>query len=92
MKVILLKDVKGVGKRFEERQVSDGYANNFLLKNDLAILINPSSTNRIKQLQEQEEKRRKEEESLVNEKLAKRAEKHEALEKFREKQKEAPTD
>mgnify|MGYP001557846575 CR=1 FL=1 len=91
MKVILLKDVKGVGRRFEEKEVSDGYANNFLLKNNLAILINPSSTNRINQIKAQEEKRRKEEENVVNEKLAKRQEKHEALEKFRQAGREEPS-
>ena len=34
MKVIFLKDVKGKGKK--EKNVPDGYANNFLLKQGLA--------------------------------------------------------
>lgn len=37
MKVIFLKDVKGKGKKGEVKNVSDGYANNFLLKQGLAI-------------------------------------------------------
>lgn len=36
MEVILLKDVKGTGKKGEVHNVSDGYARNFLLKKGLA--------------------------------------------------------
>ncbi|WP_080871907.1 50S ribosomal protein L9 [Oceanobacillus timonensis] len=36
MKVIFLKDVKGKAKKGEVKNVSDGYARNYLLKNNLA--------------------------------------------------------
>lgn len=36
MRVIFLQDVKGKGKKGEIKNVSDGYARNFLLKNKLA--------------------------------------------------------
>ena len=36
MKVIFLEDVKGKGKRGELKEVSDGYARNFLLPKKLA--------------------------------------------------------
>lgn len=37
MKVIFLQDVKGSGKKGELKEVSDGYARNFLLKKKLAV-------------------------------------------------------
>ena len=37
MEVIFLKDVKGSGKKGEIKNVADGYAKNFLIKNGFAI-------------------------------------------------------
>jgi len=36
MKIILIKDVRGTGKRGDVKDVADGFARNFLLKNGLA--------------------------------------------------------
>lgn len=55
MKVILLKDVKGVGKRFEEKQVSDGHAINYLIPKKLAVSASGSGAAQVKALKAQEE-------------------------------------
>lgn len=43
MKVILLEDVKALGKRGEVKQVADGYARNFLLNRKLALEATPQN-------------------------------------------------
>ncbi len=43
MKVILTKDVKAQGKKGDVINVNDGYANNFLFKNGLAIPANQAN-------------------------------------------------
>ena len=37
MKIILIEDVKNVGKKGELKEVADGYARNFLIRNRLAV-------------------------------------------------------
>lgn len=64
MKVILLKDVKKVGKKDEVKEVSDGYARNFLIKNGLAVAYTKGS---VKVLDAQLEDRRQQEAELKKE-------------------------
>lgn len=47
MKVIFLKDVKGQGKKNEVKEVSDGYATNYLIKNGYAVKYTKSSSDRL---------------------------------------------
>ncbi|MGB9621943.1 MAG: 50S ribosomal protein L9 [Brevinematia bacterium] len=48
MRVILLKDVKGIGKLGEIKNVADGYARNFLIKNGFALEATESNVNYVK--------------------------------------------
>ena len=48
MKVVLLADVKGVGKKGELINASDGYARNFLLPRKLAKEANAQAMNELK--------------------------------------------
>lgn len=48
MKVVLLKDVKGQGKKDDVLNVSDGYARNFLLPKGLAVEADAKAMNEIK--------------------------------------------
>ena len=48
MKVILLQDVKGKGKKGTMIEVSDGYARNFMLPRKLAIEATPDAVNTMK--------------------------------------------
>ena len=48
MKVILLQDVKGKGKKGQLLEVSDGYARNFMLPRKIAIEATPDAINTMK--------------------------------------------
>lgn len=45
MKVILKEDVKGLGKKGDLANVSDGYARNFLIKKGLAVVADTQALN-----------------------------------------------
>lgn len=61
MKVIFLQDVKGKGKKGEVKNVAEGYARNFLLKNNLAIEANSGNMKTLEKKQENEQKKADEE-------------------------------
>ena len=56
MKVILLEDVKSVGKKGELVEVSDGYARNFIFKKKLGIEATPKNLNDLKLKKQNEAK------------------------------------
>ncbi len=73
MKVVLLKDVKGTGKKGEIKEVSDGFAKNFLFKNGSARLADNSAINENK-IQKDAAKYHKQQEILAAKELAKKIE------------------
>ena len=56
MKVIFLKDVKGKGKKGEIKEVPTGYAQNFLIKKNLAKEANAQAIGELRGKQKSEEK------------------------------------
>ena len=62
MKVILTQDVKAQGKKGDLINVSDGYANNFLLKKGLANVATKQAINELEGKKGAEEYRRNQEE------------------------------
>lgn len=60
MKVILLEDVKALGKKGQVVDVSDGYGKNFILKKKLGVEANGANMNDLKLQKAQNEKLAKE--------------------------------
>jgi large subunit ribosomal protein L9 len=56
MKIIFLEDVKGKGQKGEVKNVSEGYARNYLLKNNLAIEANKGNMKSLEKQQESEDR------------------------------------
>lgn len=72
MKVIFIKDVKGQGKKEEIKEVSDGYAMNFLIKKGFAVPLNDKNLNTLKKTQtirKQEDNKAREEAKKLKKEL-----------------------
>ncbi len=61
MKVVFLKEVKGVAKENDVKEVSQGYAQNFLFKKGVAVEATPENIkrleNKLQAIKDKEEKR-----------------------------------
>ncbi len=71
MKVILLADVKGQGKKGELCNVSDGYARNFLFPKNLAMEATGAALSELKSREEAKEHHIKEEKAAASEQAKK---------------------
>lgn len=61
MRVIILKDIENLGKKYEVKEVADGYAKNFLIPKGLAKIANEKNLKWLeKQKKKDEEKAEKE--------------------------------
>ena len=56
MEVIFIKDLKNQGKKGEIKEVKDGYAKNFLIKNGYAVVKNEENLKELKRNQSNEKK------------------------------------
>jgi large subunit ribosomal protein L9 len=70
MKVILLKDVAKIGRRFDTVDVSDGYALNKLIPKNLAQAATPENLKRLQHVSAKVAKDREEQESHFRETLS----------------------
>lgn len=50
MKVILLEDIRGIGKKHDVKDVKDGYARNFLFPNNLAKAATPGEMKKMEEM------------------------------------------
>jgi large subunit ribosomal protein L9 len=65
MKVIFTKDVPKVGRKYETKEIADGYASNLLIPRGLAIVATPEAIRRIELEKSKIEGERKVQESLA---------------------------
>lgn len=61
MKIIILQDIKGIGKKFDIKDIKDGFARNFLIPKGLVKIATDKS---IKELEIQKAAREKEEQEI----------------------------
>ena len=69
MKVILLEDVSGIGKKWEIKEVKDGYGRNYLLARNLAKLATAGALEDVKLKRQQESQKKAIQENLLQKSL-----------------------
>ena len=65
MKIILTKDVADIGRRYETKNIADGYALNFLIPRGLAVAATPEAVKKIAVIREREEGEKRIQEELL---------------------------
>lgn len=67
MKVVLLRDVPKIGRKYEVKEVSDGYVRNFLLPRKLAEIATEAKVTALNAVKEKSEEAQKKSEQLLKE-------------------------
>lgn len=70
MKVLLLRDVGGIGKKHEIKDVSDGHALNYLVPQRLALVATPAVINKAQEEEAAERARKEKEYRIIQEAIA----------------------
>lgn len=74
MKVVLLKDVKNMGRAGTVHDVSDGHAVNLLIPRKLAVLATPAAMKKAENMASQDTQRREMDRKMIEERLGALAE------------------
>jgi len=69
MKVLFLKDVPKMGKKYDVKEVTDGYAQNFLLPRKLAELATKNTEKNVEKFKKAEDEMKKVDEALLHKSL-----------------------
>ena len=67
MEVIFIKDLRGQGKKGDIKNVKDGYAENFLIKNGYAVIKNNETLKQLDKEKKEKAAERQEEEKEAKE-------------------------
>lgn len=67
MKIILLKDIKNLGKKGDVKEVADGYARNFLLPKNLVKIVTKKALKELEKEKELEAKKAEKELKAIQE-------------------------
>lgn len=65
MKIILLKDVQKIGRKYDVKNVSDGHALNFLIPNGQAEIATPAVIKKIEKIKAEDTAHKKVQEDLL---------------------------
>mgnify|MGYP000266966522 CR=1 FL=1 len=70
MKVIFLKDVQKVGKKYETKEMAEGYARNLLIPRGLAIAATPEAVARINKLKAEDDAKHRVNDALLTKNIS----------------------